>query len=282
MGKKEHEALLLILIIALLAALDYRVLPLLLGADCYLYFFKPLIWLGLTVYVWSRPLQRFKGKLKLYNYILMWSTICAIIYICFYFGAGFIDGIGLSPYTKKWQGIILNLVSLGSVLAMMEYVRNYVLNLVKKKYFLLFALFTVFIFLAYRLNLRLFLSIQSWQQAVQYAGEYLLPELMTNALLTYFVYLGGAFPAIIYILLISLPQWLVPYLPDLKWITKAFIGIILPLIFIITVRQAYQYKARKIKLRELEEYNPKTWIAASVLSILLIWFAVGVFMYFRQ
>ncbi|NLZ93923.1 MAG: signal peptidase I, partial [Firmicutes bacterium] len=46
------------------------------------------------------------------------------------------------------------------------------------------------------------------------------------------------------------------------------------------VRQAYQQKAKKIKLREQEEYNPKAWIAASVLSILMIWFAVGVFQVF--
>ncbi|NLZ93061.1 MAG: hypothetical protein GX922_03460, partial [Firmicutes bacterium] len=218
MGKKEHEALLLILIMTFFAALDYRALPLLLGADRYLYFFKPLMWLGLTGYVWSRPRRRFKGKLKLHNYILMWSTICAIIYICLYFAAGFIDGIGLSPYSKKWQGIILNLVSLGGVLAMMEYVRNYVLNLVKKKYFMMFAILVVFLFSAYRLNLRMLLSLQSWQQAVQYAGEYLLPEVMSNILLTYFVYIGGALPAIIYINLITMPQWLAPYLPDLRWI----------------------------------------------------------------
>src|SRR5690554_2920494 len=102
MGKREHQALVLILIVTVFTALDYRILPMLLGADRYLYFFKPVIWLGLVSYVWSKPRCRFKGKLKLYNFILMWSTICAIIYICLYFAAGFLDGIGTSPYTRNW------------------------------------------------------------------------------------------------------------------------------------------------------------------------------------
>ena len=104
MGKREYEALILILIILFSLLLGNHVLPSLIGAANYLYYFKPLFWLGLSLYVWKKDRTRFKGKLKLYNFMLMWSAICAILYISVYFSGGFWDGIGRSPYHKDLRG----------------------------------------------------------------------------------------------------------------------------------------------------------------------------------
>ncbi len=277
MGKREYEILAILSIIILQIVLGYSILPSLMGSSGYMYVFRPLFWLALSVYVLVRPRCRFKGKLKLNRLFILWSAICGLLYISLYFSGGFLDGIGYSPYSKKALGVITNLLSFGSTVLMMEWVRNYLINRVKKKYIALFSIATVLIFSAHNLNLRMALNLESLPQAVQYLGEYAIPEIMSNILLTYMAYIGGASPAMVYSAVTSFPMWITPVLPDLEWITKAFIGIIMPVIFLLVIRQLYRRKSREIKYREFKYENPRSWIGVSIFSILLIWFAIGIF-----
>lgn len=277
MGKREYNALTFIVIIIISLVLENTDLISLVGSSIYLYYFKPVFWFLLSYSIWRRPRTRFKGKLKLYRFILMWSAICGIVYISVYFAGGFIDGIGTSPYAKSISGRLINVFCFGSVLLMMEWVRNYIINIVKKKYLILFSIIVIVVFSLYNLNLRPIASFETWQQAVQYIGEYLLPEIMNNILLTYLVYIGGAYPAMVYTAITNISIWITPVLPNMVWITKAFIGVIMPVVFIIILRLVYKKESREIKLREQKAEKPFAWITASILSILIIWFAVGVF-----
>jgi len=173
--------------------------------------------------------------------------------------------------------MFMNILCIGSVLALMEWVRNYIINRVKKKYMILFSVIVVFVFSLYRLNLRMVLSLETWPQIVEYIGEYALPEIMVNVLLTYMVYIGGAYPSIIYMVLTSIPVWVIPVLPNMKWITRAFVGIMPPAAFMLVIRQIYKKQTKEVKLRDQKHESPLAWIITSVVSISLIWFAVGVF-----
>lgn len=277
MGKRDYEALIIISLIIAAIILGNTVLPGLLGSTGYMYIFKPVFWFVLSFYVWKRPRSKFKGKLKLYKYILIWSGICGILYTSIFFLGGFLDGIGISPYAKNIKGILLNVVGFGSVIIMMEWVRNYIINRVKKKYVILFSIITVIVYTLYNLNIRIAFNISSWQQLVQYLGEYVMPEIFANIFLTYLVYIGGPYPSIIYSVITTFPQWFVPVLPNLKWISKAFIGIIAPVAFLLVIRKVYKKRTREIRLSELDKENPYSWIAISVFAVLLIWFTVGVF-----
>jgi signal peptidase I len=277
MGKREREIIAIIFFITIWMSVGNKVLPSLTGSTVYLYIVKPLFWLALSCYVWNKPKCRFKGKLKLQRFILIWSAIFGIVHLSVYFAGGFIDGIGASPYAKNLKGILMNMWGFGSVIIMMEWVRNYAVNRVKKKFVFLFSAVIVVVFALCRLNLRILAGIQNWQQAIQYMGEFAFPEIMNSILLTYIVYIGGAYPAMIYTAITSFPVWLSPVLPDLTWITKAFIGIITPVAFIIILRQEYKKKSKEIKLREQKTEKPYSWISVSIISIAIIWFAVGVF-----
>lgn len=277
MGSRENEGLLLIIIISVSVVLGYTLLPALAGASASTYYIKPVFWLILSIYVWRQPKVRFKGKLKLYRFIILWSAICGILYLSVFFLGGFLDGIGRSPYSKSAGGIITNILSLGSVLVFMEVVRSYIVNRVRKEYIFLFGALTILVFTVCRINMRMILSIETMQQAVQFIGEYVLPEIMNNILLTYLVYIGGAFPAILYVILTNFPLWLAPVLPNLTWITKAFIGILMPAAFIMIIQRVYKKQTREIRIREQKKENPLVWVGASAFSVILIWFSVGVF-----
>lgn len=277
MGTRDYESLIFLLIILLAACLGNTLLPAWIGSVNYLYYVKPLSWLILSLYIWNKPRTRFKGKLRTYNHIILWSTICGLLYLALFFGVGFMDGIGKSPYARSIQGIIANVVCFGSVLVMMEWVRDYIINRVKKKYIMVFMVITVIVFSLYGMNLRVVTNLRDWRYAVQYLGEYALPEISKNILLTFMVYVGGAYPAIMYTTLTSIPVWIMPVLPDLEWITRAFVGIFSPLVFLVVMKQSYLKRTRELKIREQKDDKPYTWIVTSLISILIIWFAVGVF-----
>jgi signal peptidase len=277
MGNREYESLILLTLILLFHILGYVLVPSLLSSYVYLYILKPLFWLGLSIYIWYKPRCKFKGKLKLSGFLFLWSAICACLYLFIFFAAGFLDGIGASPYTKDLEGIVLNVLSFGSVLVFMEWVRNYLINRVKRNYLVFISAITIIVYSLSRLNLRIISGLTTWQQVVQYLGEYALPEIMSNILLTYMVYLGGAYPAILYSSLVSLPLWISPVLPNLTWITKAFVGIMLPTVFILMIRQIYRKQTGEIKYRNRRKENIASWIAVSIISIVMIWFSLGVF-----
>jgi signal peptidase len=277
MGNRDYESLVIIIIIFISATLGNTFLPLLTGSSNYLYFIKPIFWLALSYYIWRMPRTRFKGKLRLYSFIIIWSAICGILYMSIFFAGGFLDGIGTSPYTRKITGIAANVLGFGSVTVMMEWVRSYVINKVKKKYIILFGIATVLVFSLYGINLRILFNLRTWPSVVQYVGEYVLPEIAENTFLTYLVYISGAYPAMIYSALTSVPIWITPVLPNLEWITRAFIGTLSPVIFLVIIRQVYRKQTREIKIREQKREKPQAWIATSIFAILVIWFAVGVF-----
>ena len=45
----------------------------------------------------------------------------------------------------------------------------------------------------------------------------------------------------------------------------------------MSMQAIYQNESRQIKVREKDEENPLGWMITSILSILIIWFSVGVF-----
>ncbi len=267
----------IVFIIVVSMVLEYTVLIPLFGSVVCLYILRPVFWAALSCYISKKPRVRFKGKLKLYRFIVLWSAVLAVVCVSVYFAGGFLDGIGASPYAKSPEGILANVICFGGVLVMAEWVRNYVVNRVKEKYLVLFAVIAAAVFSLYRLNLMLLASIDSWQQSVEIVSAYVLPEIMNNILLTYMVYIGGANPAIVYAAVTNLPVWLVPVLPNLEWITKAFTGIIIPAVSMVVLMQVYKKESREIKLREQKAEKPYAWVTVSVFSILIIWFAVGVF-----
>jgi signal peptidase len=277
MGKREYEALIIIGVIILSLVIGEMVLMPLLGSTVYQFILKPAFWLLLSYYILKKPRVRFKGKLKLFRFIMLWSAICGIVYVSVYFAGGFIDGIGTSPYARSIKGMLMNILGFGSVLVMMEWVRNYIINKVKKEYTIIFSVIVVTVFTLYKLNLRMLSAVETWPQMVQYLGEYAIPEMMNNILLTYLVYIGGAFPAALYSAVTNIPIWLSPVLPGLTWISKAFIGIMAPVIFLIVLRRVYKKESREVKLREQKAEKPAVWIASSLISIMIIWFAAGVF-----
>jgi signal peptidase I len=112
---------------------------------------------------------------------------------------------------------------------------------------------------------------------VKFSAQYFAPEFSKSLLATYLAFLGGGVPSIIYIGTIEAVNWLSPILPNLRWITTAFIGVLCPIFSFITLQRMYIKESRQKVIRDEKEDSVFAWIVTTVISIAIIWFSVGVF-----
>ncbi len=241
------------------------------------YIIKPILWSGLAYIVWRFPHIRPKGKLKLRTLIFFWTINFGIIYILISILAGIVDALGKSPYNHSLTGIITNVIFVGSALVGREFIRSYLVNsLTKEENYLIFTLIAAFMTIT-SISFKRYMDIKSYQELVKFIAQYIAPEFAQNIFAVYLVYIGGPLASIIYLGITQGFHWLSPILPDLKWITTALVGVLCPLFFMISIQTIYRHASKQITRKDDDEESPISWMLTSIISIGIIWFAVGVF-----
>lgn len=243
----------------------------------YTYVIKPILWICLAFIVWKFPYIRAKGYLRLRKTLNIWALNFAIIYIIINFVAGVLDVLGKSPYDHSLRGIIINIVFVGSMLVGREFIRNYIVNsFTKEESYLVFVLVAFFMTFT-DISFTQYVNLKSLKDTVQFLAESLAPSFAQNLFATYLVYLGGPLPSIIYLGIIEGFTWLPPILPDLRWILKALVGVLCPVFFMMALQNIYYTSSKEFKRKDAEEESTIGWVVTSLISILIVWFSVGVF-----
>lgn len=275
--KSKSKCFLLMGLLILVYAIENSSIVSFIDSSIYNYIIKPILWIGMGLTVWILPKLRAKSKLKHRNFLSFWALNFAIIHIMASILAGMVDGLGRSPYSHSHFGILRNIIFVGTMIIGRELIRSYLVNgfTDKENYF-------IFIFIALLMTLTnisfsRYLDIKDYIGLVKFLSQYFAPEFAENLLLTYLVFLGGPLISIIYLGVIQGFHWLSPVLPDLQWITKALIGILCPIFFLMSIQGMYMDVSKRLKKREKSEESTLSWMVTSVLSIAIIWFAVGVF-----
>lgn len=238
---------------------------------------EPLLWVGISFYVWRLPSIKSKAKLRHKKFIYTWSFIYGIAFILINLFAGFFDGLGKSPYNHSLEGILINFITVGSCLIGREFIRSYLINsAVKKENYLIFIV-VAFCMTVTTFSINKYVAQNRLESAVMFLAEYFAPEFSHNLLASYLVYLGGPASSIIYLGITQLFHWMSPVLPNLKWINSALIGILCPVFFLMSLQSSYASHSKEKKKYHNEDEDLLSWIVTSVVSILIIWFSVGVF-----
>jgi signal peptidase len=239
------------------------------------YILKPLLWVGLAVLIWRMPHIKPAAKLRYKKLLYLWAFIFGVAFVLINMFAGFLDSLGKSPYDHSLLGIITNIIYVGSALAGREYARSYLINsLTKKENYFVFIPVALFMTII-NFSINRYTGLSSIEGTVQFIAEYFLPEFSHNIFASYLVFLGGPIVSIIYLGIIQGFHWLSPILPNLKWINTALIGILSPIFFLMIYNSIYSNIALKKKQQEDEDLV--SWIITSIISIVIIWFSVGVF-----
>jgi len=273
----KKRALLMLGAVLFIYLLDNLPVSSIIDYKIYSNFIKPILWLGLAGSVWALPRVRPKAPLKLRGNIYWWSFNFAAIFIAASVIAGFFEAFGKSPYDHSLKGILTNVYVVGIILAGKEYIRNFIVNsLTDDENLLEFILIALFM-TAGNYTMSKITSLQGLEDAIRFAAQFFIPDFLQNLLATYLVFLGGWIPALIYMGILKAFNWLSPILPNLKWITAALIGIMCPAFSFAAMQSIYLKETRVLKSIERDGEGLAGWIVTSLFSILIIWFAVGVF-----
>lgn len=241
------------------------------------YVIMPAIWIAIALVIWYIPHSRPSGKLRLRSLIYQWAFIFAILYISIVVLAGVFFSFGKSPYGHTMTAILTNIIYVGSSLVGRELIRSYLVNsLTKKESYRVFILVSLLMTFT-NISFSKFVQTMELEILVKLFAEHIGPEFVENLFSVYLVFLGGPLASIIYLSATEAFYWLSPVLPNLQWIITALIGILCPTFFLMAIQSIYNSAAGNIKKREQDEEGTGSWIVTSLISIGIIWFAVGVF-----
>lgn len=247
------------------------------GSKTFHIYVKPVTWLLITGLLLYMPRARTNSKLRFRGQLIWWSSLSGVLYVLLLGFAGFIDGFGRSMYSHTLKGILLNLFTAGAVLIGREFARNYILNATSKNLsrFILILVSLLFAFL--NIPVSNFKGLVSLKETIVFVAETAAPEVCNNFYASFLASLGGPVLSIIYLGIIKSFQLLSPALPAMKWITSALIGIMFPIFANLYVNYKYMKLTKMFKQKSDKVENLFSLLASTLVSILLIWFALGVF-----
>lgn len=246
------------------------------------YFLPALMWSLLIVFFLRLPRVRFSGKLRL-GRLLRWIALIGVFIAALAAALqGFMVGFGKSPYDHELLGILINIISSGTALVAFEIGRAWLLGrFFQRRSFWgitgIALLFTLLLFPVSKL-----LSLQNPRVLTEFIGASFFPELAQNLLTTCLAFWGGPVPAMIYRGGIWILERLSPLLPlNDNWIIAALIGTLAPLTTLIIGQQIYKEEAKETKpIRGRVNYL--SWLGSGLISVVIIWFCLGVFSFFPR
>jgi signal peptidase len=243
----------------------------------YSYWIPPLFWALLAGYCLLKR-QKKHAKANIRSSILIWSIIAGIFTIALLYLSGIVDGFARSFYSRTFSGLALNLFAFGVALLCNELVRSYMLTGFRsqRRYTKLICVITCIAFIVSALNFRGFLAGLSTPLGMfeKLAGE-LMPAVMLSVFLTYCSFYSNAKSCILFRVITELPLYLLPIVPNSRWITTAMIKTIVPFIVMLVISYDIGLISRKISRRELRKESPVKWIALfSCLTVFML-FIVG-------
>ena len=236
-----------------------------------------LFWILISVYTFFYEKPRLHSKQKFTEFYLLIMLVCAVLYLISYFMIGTIDGFGLNIYDTSFIGIVKNLFVLGTAVILKEWVRNFLINSVQKRFAVVFGIVIILIFSFTEVNLDTFSKLKTLEEVFSYISKNILPVVFYNVFMTFAAYILGFYGTAIYAALTKFPIWVVRILPNFRWITLLLVGALLPLMFTIVLRSISQKKATRGKRQEMKQASPYSWIATAVVAVVTVWFALGIF-----
>lgn len=276
----EKKAFYVLIGIFVLCIFEYTIFNLSIMSTKIEDFLSILILGSIGIYIYTQPRALQKVKERLIGYYMIWLLACGIIYLVIYFGCGFMFGFGKNPYNRNAVGILTNVLVFGGTIVLKEWIRNYVINKAGKRLLLVYGLALVLMFTAIEINMVSLINARSIEEFTIIVCQKVLPILALNVFLTYVCYIAGYVPAIIYMLITSVPIWLFDNLPSLEWIVVAVLGVAFPMIALValieTVNNTTSKRSKNIK-SEPRTINVVVWIFVGGFCIITAFFTAGLF-----
>lgn len=206
---------------------------------------NPILWLSLLLFgivFFKKDYCRKKYKYDFFQIVI----ISVIIYLIIYYMLGLITGYVTLPYTRSFLGIIKNIIKFVFPIAIMEYVRGYLINRSGKKKSLLIIITGIFAILNIVMQVYNFVILDV-NDAFDLIFSIIVPEIAKSMLLSYLTYHSDFVPSMLYAILPAMLLYIIPVIPDLSWFLDGSIQLLLTFIVYFTSYNFYIKKSKIIK-----------------------------------
>jgi signal peptidase I len=243
------------------------------------YVVQPLFWCLLILATRFLPPYRTLGRHSQQRTFVGMALAIAFLQIVFYAIGGLFFGFGKNPASFTVIGILGNLFFAGSTLVAIELSRAFLITRFSpKKRFLAIALVSL-LYTIVAIPLSQFLSFRPDIQSTDLVMSSWLPLLAENLLASLLVLIAGPRASLVYRGLLAVFWWFCPVLPDLNWVVKGLCGAAVPILGIVLINNYFTRQAMRGKSNRLirETSIPAGWVVTAIISVFIVWFAVGVF-----
>jgi len=249
------------------------------------YVIQPLLWVVLILVVQGVPGRRPLVKTRFKNSIVQLALGIAFVQVAIYVISGLFFHFGKSPFSLTPLGITTNLIFVSSMLLAVEISRARLVVYWGKRRVFLAITCTALLFSFISIPLDQFTSVKPEILSLSQFAAYWLPRFAENLLASQLALHVGARGSLAYRGLLAAFWWFCPILPDLNWLFMAFIGVSIPIMgmaAVTNISSIMQSGRGRSGWRHNSASFPTGWIVTTIASILVVWFAVGIFPYQPQ
>ena len=244
----------------------------------YLGWYELALWLLLSIPAFLYLRSAIPINRRVRDAMLIYTLLLTFAYLLLWWGSGYVDGFGHSPYSRSLLGIVKNIGLFGGIIAMQEYTRAYIVRCESSsKHWL--TIVTTVSFFVYALNLnRLPTAFLNLSNLFRYIGGTLLPTICMAAFLTWLSKTAGFLPPLIFRLVPEAAQWLLPVLPKSSWQTTMMLGAAYTVFAMVILQQLVPVGQHNKRIKRgywKKRTNPVSWIGLLAAMALMFSFSLG-------
>lgn len=249
------------------------------------YALQPIIWLSIgagAIYIHrTRGVPFVSGVRRIPPTVLI-----ALFHLSVLIIVGLMVGFANSPYSHQVPNLALNALILSTSLVGMELARNLLVRGWGSKQSMMSVWVIGLLFGLMSIPLAQLTNMQGPDRTVHVLGTLVIPELSVHVLTTYIALKGGLLPALTYRAVLTGFEWYSPILPNSTGFMSAFVAVSVAYVgyrtftSVLSTDESKPSAASVVReeslARRLARYG---WPAATILSVALIWFSMGLFPY---
>ena len=240
--------------------------------NTYVYIINPMFFIILAILlkiIIPRIYKFDKYKKTIIQYVL----ITVFIYILIYLLSGLFLTYGKNPYSLTFKGLLLNIYSIGTIIFAREFIRYKLINSVPKKDKKIFFILIVIVFAMQDFPIKSIIENFNFYYIFKIIFAIIVPSIAKNYLFTYIQMYTDYVPTVAYEMFINFIMIISPVLPNTTWILETTI----PIMLLIYCMYEVSSKDNEHRFRKIQSVKPKGLIPWTIIIVLVIWFALGIF-----
>ena len=235
----------------------------------------PIFWIILFIISYNTNKDYFK-RIKFQTIKIQTIFIIVSVYLILNFILGLFLGYNKSIYNHSIIGIIKNIWVYISPIIFIEYVRQ---TLVTHNKSLINDIVVIILFTLTNINIFTIFNSQDYASTFKNTMSIILPIVANNILLTYISKTCGYYGNLFYRIPQTLVTIILPILPNLDWYYNAIIGIILPLVVFIYIKNINDKIESRDSKRKLKVNSIYKLFYIIIPLIFFACFVAGLFKY---